>query len=85
MNIIDDNNEQIFNIHCVTEENDIFRNGGIEDIARLIIDQSKIITDNVNVIVKGKNKKINFFENHFSMFYRSICSYNSSGILSKFK
>ncbi len=62
MNIIDDNNEQIFNIHCVTEENDIFRNGGIEDIARLIIDQSKIITDDVNVIVKGKKiREINFF------------------------
>ncbi|CAF4205688.1 unnamed protein product [Rotaria sp. Silwood2] len=50
---IDDNNdEQIFDIHCVVEETDIFRNGGIEDITRLIVDHSKINGSDVNVIVK---------------------------------
>jgi hypothetical protein len=56
LNITDDNNQQLFEIHCVAEETDLFRNGGIEDIARLTIDQSKIITDDVNVIVKGTKK-----------------------------
>lgn len=49
----DGNDEQIFDIHCVTEETDIFRNGGIEDITRLVLDQSKITGSDVNVIVKG--------------------------------
>ena len=53
MIIRDEDEEQIFEIHCVTEETDLFRNGGIEDIARLIIDHSKISTNDVNVIVKG--------------------------------
>lgn len=53
MIITDNDNEQVFNIHCVVEETDLFRNGGIEDIARLIIDHNKLSTDNVNVIVKG--------------------------------
>ncbi len=52
----DNNDEQIFDIHCVAEETDIFRNGGIEDITRLIVDQSKITGSDVNVIVKGKLK-----------------------------
>lgn len=50
----DGNDEQIFDIHCVTEETDIFRNGGIEDITRLVLDQSKITGSDVNVIVKGR-------------------------------
>ncbi|CAF3728092.1 unnamed protein product [Rotaria sp. Silwood1] len=50
---VDDNNdEQIFDIHCVVEETDIFRNGGIQDITRLIVDHSKINGSDVNVIVK---------------------------------
>ncbi len=53
MSINDDTDEQIFDIHCVAEETDIFRNGGIEDITRLIVDQSKITGTDVNVIVKG--------------------------------
>ncbi|CAF1246383.1 unnamed protein product [Rotaria sordida] len=48
----DNNDEQIFDIHCVAEETDIFRNGGIEDITRLIVDHSKINGSDVNVIVK---------------------------------
>jgi len=69
LNITDDNNQQLFDIHCVAEETDLFRNGGIEDIARLTIDQSKIITDDVNVIVKGtqKIKKSFFFLSKFSL------------------
>ncbi|CAM4895437.1 unnamed protein product [Rotaria socialis] len=50
---VDDNNdEQIFDIHCVIEETDLFRNGGVDDITRLIVDQSKINASDVNVIVK---------------------------------
>ena len=56
----DDNDEHIFDIHCVMEETDIFRNGGIEDITRLIVDQSKINGSDVNVIVKGM--KVDFSE-----------------------
>jgi hypothetical protein len=56
LSITDDDEEQLFDIHCVAEETDLFRNGGIEDIARLIIDHSKILTDDVNVIVKGRKK-----------------------------
>ena len=52
------NDEQIFDIHCVAEETDIFRNGGVEDITRLIVDQSKITDSDVNVIVKGINEGI---------------------------
>ncbi|CAF3819425.1 unnamed protein product [Rotaria sordida] len=53
LNIIDDdNNKQLFDIYCLTERIDIFRNGGIEDITRLIIDRNKIIGDDINVIVK---------------------------------
>jgi hypothetical protein len=77
--------EPVFQIHCVSEETDLFRNGGIEDIARLIIDQNKISTNDVNVIVKGERKKFIDWKNLFLMIFRSICSYNSSGILSKFK
>ena len=55
-----DNDEQIYDIHCVTEETDIFRNGGIEDITRLIVDRSKITGSDVNVIVKGKMKERKF-------------------------
>lgn len=47
------NEERLFNIHCVAEETDIFRNGGIDDITRLIVDQTKLQGNNVNVIVKG--------------------------------
>jgi hypothetical protein len=54
----------LFDIHCVVEEIDILRNGGIEDIARLIIDHSKIITDDVNVIVKGRKTEFQFLENY---------------------
>jgi hypothetical protein len=57
LSIVNDNNEQLFDIHCVAEETDILRNGGVEDITRIIVDQSKIITDEVNVIVKGKITK----------------------------
>jgi len=57
LSIVNDTNEQLFDIHCVAEETDILRNGGVEDITRIIVDQSKIITDEVNVIVKGKIKK----------------------------
>lgn len=46
--------EQTFDIHCVVEETDFLRNGGIEDIARIIIHHSKLSSDDVNVIVKGK-------------------------------
>lgn len=46
--------EQTFDIHCVAEETDFLRNGGIEDIARIIIHHSKLSSDDVNVIVKGK-------------------------------
>lgn len=49
----DDGNDQIFDIHCVSEETDIFRNGGLEDITRLIVDESKLNGSDVNVIVKG--------------------------------
>jgi hypothetical protein len=62
--------EPVFEIHCVSEETDLFRNGGIEDIARLIIDQNKISTDDVNVIVKGKRKELNDWKNTF--FYEYI-------------
>jgi hypothetical protein len=68
----------------VIEETDIFRNGGIEDITRLIVDQSKINGSDVNVIVKGKSKrKVSLKQN--LIFCRSISSYNSRSILSKFK
>ena len=50
----DGNDEQIFDVHCVAEETDLFRNGGIEDITRLVLDQSKITGSDVNVIVKGR-------------------------------
>jgi hypothetical protein len=53
LSINDDTDEQIFDIHCVAEETDIFRNGGIEDITRLIVDHSKSTGSDVNVIVKG--------------------------------
>jgi len=67
--INDNNDEQIFDIHCVAEETDIFRNGGIEDITRLIVDQSKINGSDVNVIVKGKEEKKNFvFQKKISLF-----------------
>ncbi|CAF1398822.1 unnamed protein product [Adineta steineri] len=52
LSIKNDNNEQLFDIHCVAEETDILRNGGVEDITRIIVDQSKIIAEDVNVIVK---------------------------------
>lgn len=52
--MVDGNDEQIFDVHCVAEETDLFRNGGIEDITRLVLDQSKITGTDVNVIVKGK-------------------------------
>ncbi|CAF3702812.1 unnamed protein product, partial [Rotaria sp. Silwood1] len=53
LNIIDDDDEkQLFDIYCITEKIDVFRNGGIEDITRLIIDRTKIIGDDINVIVK---------------------------------
>ena len=51
--IRNDSEEYRFDIHCVSEEMDLLRNGGVEDIARVIIDHSKISSDNVNVIVKG--------------------------------
>jgi hypothetical protein len=57
LSIIDDNDELIFDIHCVAEETDLFRNSGIEDITRLIIEQSTINAEDVNVIVKGKIRK----------------------------
>jgi hypothetical protein len=57
LSIINNNDEQLFEIHCVVEETDIFRNSGIEDITRLIVDHSKIITGDVNVIVKGNIPK----------------------------
>ena len=41
-------------IHCVAEETDLLRNGGIEDIARIIIHHSKLSSEDVNVIVKGQ-------------------------------
>lgn len=50
----DGKDEQIFDVHCVAEETDLFRNGGIEDITRLVVDQSKITDSDVNVIVKGR-------------------------------
>ena len=53
LNIIDDHHTQLHDIHCISEELDVMRNGGIEDITRIVIDRSKVITDNVNVIVKG--------------------------------
>jgi hypothetical protein len=82
LSIIDDDHEQVFDIHCVAEEIDLFRNSGIEDITRLIIDQSNIIADDVNVIVKGKIKTRDslFLEGGFVGF-RSISAYNSSCIL----
>jgi hypothetical protein len=82
LSIIDDAHEQVFDIHCVAEEIDLFRNSGIEDITRLIIDQSNIIADDVNVIVKGKIKTRDslFLEGGFVGF-RSISAYNSSCIL----
>ncbi|CAF1615421.1 unnamed protein product, partial [Adineta ricciae] len=52
MSVNDNGDEQIFDIHCVSEETDIFRNGGIEDITRLIVDESKLNGSDVNVIVK---------------------------------
>ena len=55
LSVIDHEDEQLFDIHCVEEETDIFRNGGIDDITRLIVDQSKIQGNDVNVIVKGKS------------------------------
>lgn len=54
LSIVEKSSEQIFDIHCVEEETDIFRNGGIDDITRLIVDQSKIQGNDVNVIVKGE-------------------------------
>ena len=57
MSIIDDSDELVFDIHCVAEETDLFRNSGIEDITRLIIEQSTINAEDVNVIVKGKIRK----------------------------
>ena len=57
MSVNDNGDEQIFDIHCVSEETDIFRNGGIEDITRLIVDESKLNGSDVNVIVKGKRKR----------------------------
>ncbi len=85
MSIVNDNNEQLFDIHCVAEETDILRNGGVEDITRIIVDQSKIITDEVNVIVKGKiTKRDSVFQERL-VYYRSIGAHNSSCILSKFK
>lgn len=60
MSINDDTDEQIFDIHCVAEETDIFRNGGIEDITRLIVDHSKSTGSDVNVIVKGKKGELIF-------------------------
>jgi hypothetical protein len=54
LSVVNDSNEQLFDIHCVAEEIDVLRNGGVEDITRIIVDQSKIIAEDVNVIVKGK-------------------------------
>ena len=51
--IVDNDEEQLFGIYCVAEETDIFRNGGLDDITRLIVDKSKINDSDVNVIVKG--------------------------------
>lgn len=48
----ENNDEQIYDIHCLAEEVDIFRNGGIEDITRLIVDRNKFQGSDVNVIVK---------------------------------
>ncbi|CAF4496856.1 unnamed protein product, partial [Rotaria sp. Silwood2] len=52
LSIIDNDEKQLFDIYCIAEKLDIFRNGGIEDITRLIIDRNKIIGDDINVIVK---------------------------------
>ncbi|UJR14889.1 hypothetical protein I4U23_001873 [Adineta vaga] len=52
LSVTTDSNEQLFDIHCVAEEIDILRNGGVEDITRIIVDQSKMIAEDVNVIVK---------------------------------
>ena len=46
--------EHAHEIHCVAEETDLLRNGGIEDIARIIIHHSKLSSDDVSVIVKGQ-------------------------------
>lgn len=76
--------QHIHEIHCVAEETDLLRNGGIEDIARIIIHHSKLTSDDVNVIVKGQLNN-NDSSRYLSHSNRSICSYHSSCILSKFR
>lgn len=54
----------------MAEETDIFRNGGIDDITRVIVDQSKITGSDVNVIVKGTR-----FETKISKRESPLCSF----------
>ncbi|CAM4749067.1 unnamed protein product [Rotaria magnacalcarata] len=52
LTIIDEDDPQLYDLFCITEEIDLFRNGGIEDITRIIIDHKKVFAGDVNVIVK---------------------------------
>ncbi|CAF3378932.1 unnamed protein product [Rotaria socialis] len=52
LTIIDEDDQQLYDLFCITETIDLFRNGGIEDITKIIIDHKKVFADDVNVIVK---------------------------------
>ncbi|CAF1303393.1 unnamed protein product, partial [Didymodactylos carnosus] len=52
LSIIENGDENLYDIYCIEDYMEIFRNGGINDITRMIIDKDKVTEGDINVIVK---------------------------------